>query len=336
MRDALVGVACCRRGRTSSSPRPTAPTWTPLTAQRSLVLHRALSRGACDSPVGRAGTRAPCLHCREPVSPPGGNTVALDWHRSARSRPLPAARAPRDVQAAPRRRPRLVARRAATAAGSGTSSATPTSSRSTATPTTYLVRGGRRQHPRPRARSSEQGGIDPRGLMMLYMDPPQAHALPAAGQQGLHAAHDRAARAVPHAPARSSSSTTSSSAARATSSSTSRPSCRCRRSPRSWACRRRTAAAVRLVEPHDRRRRPRVRGRRDRRRDARRPSSTCTSTSSPSSARPTRATTSSPSSSTPRSTATSCPSSSSTCSCCCSRSPATRPPATPPRGACGR
>ncbi len=84
-------------------------------------------------------------------------------------------------------------------------------------------------------------------------------------------------------------------------------------------------------------RRPRVRRRRRRRRQpASRASCTCTSTTSPSSARPTRATTSSPSSSTPRSTATSSPSSSSTCSCCCSPSPATRPPATPPRGACAR
>ena len=40
--------------------------------------------------------------------------------------------------------------------------------------------------------------------------------------------------------------------------------------------------------------------------------------------------------STPRSTATGSPRSSSTCSCCCSPWPATRPPATPLRGACGR
>ena len=35
-----------------------------------------------------------------------------------------------------------------------------------------LVRGGRREHPRP-GRVGEQGGVDPRGLMMLYMDPPK-------------------------------------------------------------------------------------------------------------------------------------------------------------------
>ncbi len=65
-------------------------------------------------------------------------------------------------------------------------------------------------------------------------------------------------------------------------------------------------------------------------------SSTRTPTSSPRSGGAIRATTSSPSSSTPRSTARSCRSSSSTCSCCCCRWRATRPPATPPRGACGR
>ena len=164
----------------------------------------------------------------------------------------------------------------------------------------------------------------------------EAHALPPARQQGLHAAHDRPARAVPAHTART----------LIVDNVIEHGQVRLRHRPRVRAPaagdRRdhgRPAggphAAVRVVEQHDRRRRPRVPERRTtRQRD--RSSSTRTPTTSPRQREPTRATTSSPSCSTPRSTATSSPSSSSTCSCCCSRSRATRPRATRPRTACTR
>ena len=133
--------------------------------------------------------------------------------------------------------------------------------------------------------------------------PAEAHALPAAREQGLHAAHDRPPRAGVAGPRQHDRRQRDRERARPTSSRTSPPSSRCRRSPRSWACRRRTVASCSTgptawsapATPSTRATTSRVR------------SSSCsrTPTSSPGSAGAIRATTSSASCSTPRSTASS-------------------------------
>ena len=69
----------------------------------------------------------------------------------------------------------------------------------------------------------------------------EAHALPPAREQGLHAAHDRAAQPGAAHPRHAHHRPGDRERARPTSSPRSRRSFRCRRSPRSWACRRKTA-----------------------------------------------------------------------------------------------
>ena len=55
--------------------------------------------------------------------------------------------------------------------------------------TAHVLVGGRRHHRSSTRRvpAARPGGIDTRGVMMLVHGPAQAHALPAAREQGLHA-----------------------------------------------------------------------------------------------------------------------------------------------------
>ena len=93
--------------------------------------------------------------------------------------------------------PGLLARRPRRPGASGTSSSTTTSSRSTATPRTFSSEaGGTSASSTPTRRRRRQRQRSPRPDDALH-GPAQAHALPAARQQGLHPAHDRPARAVP-------------------------------------------------------------------------------------------------------------------------------------------
>ena len=110
--------------------------------------------------------------------------------------------------------------------------------------------------------------------------PAAAHAVPPAGQQGLHAPHDRPARDRPAHQVASSSSTTWSSRASATSSIDIAAELPLQAIAELMGVPGRgPPQAVRLDEPDDRHRRPRVRGR-PRRRPARPPPScTCTPTS---------------------------------------------------------
>ena len=134
----------------------------------------------------------------------------------------------------------VLARRAERPRASGTSSSTPTCVKVNRDADASRPRSAASASPTSTTRAGRRG-IDPRGLMMLYMDPPQAHPLPHAGPEGLHAPDDRAARAVPHAPGDPHRRQHHRAGRVRLRRPISPPSCRCRRSPRSWACRRRSA-----------------------------------------------------------------------------------------------